>query len=133
MYHSRSMAKDSPIKSGERRSVGRSSDRDLEIAGDSVSRHHASVEVTQEGYLAVTDEHSSNGTWLHRSGQWIRIHRAILGTGDRLRFGEEEVALEKLVGLFGKTARVRLREGDEMRTPPRRYRTATKKPNYRQH
>jgi hypothetical protein len=76
------------------------------------------VQTTADGYLAVLDGASSNGTFLHRNGRWIRIRKAILGTGDRLRCGERELPLEQLVALFDQHGRVRLREGYSVRGKP---------------
>jgi pSer/pThr/pTyr-binding forkhead associated (FHA) protein len=110
MYHS-------DMKS-DGKTIGRSSECHLVLDHDSVSRVHANIEVTEDGYLAVHDERSSNGTFLHRNGRWIRSRKVILGTQDRIRFGEREVPLEQLVGLFGNRARVRLREGYSVRGKP---------------
>ena len=84
----------------------------------SVSRNHASIHVTEEGYLAVRDSHSSNGTFLHRNGRWIRIKKVGLGTADRIRFGEKEVPLDRLIEAFGNKIRVRLRDGWSVRGKP---------------
>jgi pSer/pThr/pTyr-binding forkhead associated (FHA) protein len=111
MYHSGVSEKDP-------RTIGRSPDCDLALEDDTVSRMHATVTVTAEGYLAVEDEASSNGTWLHRNGRWIRARRVVLGTADRIRFGDREVALDKLVDLFGRRGLVRLREGYTARGRP---------------
>jgi len=110
MYHS------AMLKSGK--TLGRGTECDLVLKHDSVSRLHASIEVTDEGYLAVGDLNSSNGTFLNRNGRWIRTRRAILGTRDRIRFGEHEVALGELIALFGDQARVQLREGYSVRGKP---------------
>jgi hypothetical protein len=111
MYHSGVKEKDS-------KRIGRSSVCDLRLEHDSVSRFHAAVEVTDEGYLAVCDNGSSNGSFLHRNGRWIRVKRVVLGTQDRVRFGEKEVPLESLVELFEGRRPVRLREGWSARGKP---------------
>ena len=111
MYHSGVNDKDT-------RAIGRSAECQLVLEHRSVSRLHATVQVTAEGYLAVQDSGSSNGTFLHRNGQWIRARKVILGTQDRIRFGEEEVELDRLVELFGDRQRVRLREGFSARGKP---------------
>lgn len=110
MYHS-------DMKTNEK-TVGRSNNCDLVLDHGSVSRVHARVEVTGEGYLEVHDSNSSNGTFLHRNGSWIRSRKVILGTQDRIRFGEHEVPLDRLVELFGNNTRVRLREGYSVRGKP---------------
>jgi len=100
------------------KTIGRSGQCDLVLDHDSVSRMHARIEVTEEGYLAIKDQHSSNGTHLYRNGQWIRSLKVILGTQDRIRFGDCEVPLDDLVSLFGKNSRVQLREGYSVRGKP---------------
>lgn len=110
MYHS-------DMKSNGK-TIGRANECNLVLNHESVSRVHASIEVTAEGYLAVQDEHSSNGTYLHRNGSWIRARKVILGTQDRIRFGDHEVPLDRLIELFGNRARVRLREGYSVRGKP---------------
>ena len=111
MYHSGVNGKDSI-------SIGRAEGCDLHLDHASVSRLHATVKVTQEGYLAIQDNDSSNGSWLHRNGRWIRVRRVVLGTSDRVRLGELEVPLDRLVEQFGQHPRVRLREGYSARGRP---------------
>ena len=100
------------------KTLGRSADCNIVLDHDSVSRFHAQLRVTDEGYLAVQDMNSGNGTFLHRNGRWIRIKRVILGTQDRIRFGEKELELERLVTIFGGQQGVRLREGYSVRGKP---------------
>jgi len=110
MYHS-------DMKSSGK-TIGRANDCDLVLSHHTVSRMHASIEVSEEGYLAVQDVQSSNGTFLHRNGRWIQVRKIILGSQDRIRFGEIEVPLEQVVELFGNRTRVRLREGYSVRGKP---------------
>lgn len=98
--------------------IGRGSDCDIVLEHVSVSRRHASIHVTEEGYLGVQDSNSGNGTFLHRNGRWIRIRKVGLGTQDRIRFGEIEVPLDRLIEAFGKQVRVRLRDGWSVRGKP---------------
>jgi pSer/pThr/pTyr-binding forkhead associated (FHA) protein len=100
------------------KTIGRAGSCDLVLEHDSVSRLHAQIEVTGDGYLAIQDARSHNGTWLRRNGAWIRAHKVILGSQDRIRFGEREVPLEDLVGLFAANQKVRLREGYSVRGKP---------------
>ena len=110
MYHS-----DMKTKA---KTIGRGSECDLVLDHDSVSRVHATIEVTGDAYLAVQDAQSSNGTFLHRNSRWIRTRKVILGSRDRIRFGDHEVSLDHLLELFGNRARVRLREGYSVRGKP---------------
>jgi len=100
------------------KTIGRASGCNLVVDHESVSRLHANIEVTEEGYLAVQDALSSNGTFLHRNGRWIRARKVILGSQDRIRFGDHEVPLDRLIELFGSQSRVRLREGYSVRGKP---------------
>ena len=100
------------------KTIGRASECNLVVDHGSVSRLHANIEVTEEGYLAVQDALSSNGTFLHRNGRWIRARKVILGSQDRIRFGDHEVPLDHLIELFGSQSRVRLREGYSVRGKP---------------
>lgn len=111
MYHSGVNEKDTI-------SIGRSPACELQLEHESVSRRHATVQVTDEGFLAVQDAGSSNGTFLQRNGRWVRVKRVVLGTQDAIRFGEREVPLENLVNLFGNRSKVRLREGYSARGKP---------------
>ena len=100
------------------KTLGRNADCNIILNHQSVSRVHAQIQLTEEGYLAVQDLNSGNGTFLHRNGSWIRIKKVVLGTQDRIRFGEKELELEKLVQVFGDHHRVRLREGYSVRGKP---------------
>lgn len=111
MYHS-------DVNDDAKRTLGRSADCDLVLGHASVSRLHATVQATPEGYLALQDAESRNGVFLHRNGRWTRAHRVILGSQDRIRVGEQEVPLDRLVALFGERGRVRLREGYAVRGRP---------------
>jgi len=111
MYHS-------GVKEKDMRTIGRATDCDIVLDHGSVSRLHATVQPTADGYLAVVDAASTNGTFLHRSGRWIRVQRVVLGTQDRIRFGDQELPLAQLVGLFRHRERIRLREGYWVRGKP---------------
>lgn len=111
MYHS-------GVNQQDKRNIGRAADCDIVLDHHSVSRLHATVQATTEGYLAVVDADSSNGTFLNRNGHWIRVRKVILGTQDRIRFGEQELPVQRLVELFGRQDRVRLREGYSVRGKP---------------
>lgn len=100
------------------KTIGRDTECDIVLDHVSVSRKHASIHVTEEGFLAVQDNNSGNGTFLHRNGRWIRIRKVGLGTQDRIRFGEKEVPLDRLIEAFGNQVRVRLREGWSVRGKP---------------
>jgi pSer/pThr/pTyr-binding forkhead associated (FHA) protein len=103
---------------GKNKSIGRDTQCDIVLNHESVSRLHAHIHVTEEGFLAVHDANSRMGTFLNRNQRWIRIKKVILGTEDRIRFGELEVTLEKLVAAFSGHPKVRLRDGYSVRGKP---------------
>lgn len=97
-------------RAGERVHIGRSSGNELRLENETVSQQHAVVEVTPEGYLSLQDVDSANGTFLCRNERWVRVQRAVLSAGDRVRFGDQELALEPMLDLFEEHLRVRLRD-----------------------
>lgn len=101
-----------------RKTIGRGRECDLVIDDASVSRVHVEVDVTRDGYLAVEDRDSSNGTFLRRKGRWIRAERIVLGTDDRIRLGDHELSPQELVALFSGVSGVGLREGYSVRGKP---------------
>ena len=68
--------------------LGRHPDSEIMLDDITVSRRHASVERTPEGY-AVTDEGSLNGTYVNQQ----RIDRAVLHHGDELQVGKFRLVL----------------------------------------
>jgi len=71
------------IRLGASTRIGRALDNDIVIGDASVSRHHASIEYRNGGFL-LRDLGSHNGTWV--GGQ--RVTEAPLGRGDALRLGD---------------------------------------------
>jgi pSer/pThr/pTyr-binding forkhead associated (FHA) protein len=69
--------------------VGRDPDCDVSLAHSSVSRRHALLEKTTDGW-SLRDLGSANGTFLGRS----RVTEVPLSTGAALRFGEVEALFE---------------------------------------
>ena len=103
----------------ETRTVGSDPHCDLVLAGVTVAPIHAHVELTADGHVEILDAGSEHGTWLNRNQEWIRVLKVDLGSRDRIRFGEEELGIERLVDLFGDRVRVRLRDTDKLRLPKR--------------
>lgn len=99
------------------KTAGSWSQCDLVIAGESVSQIHAQLVLTSSGFLNVLDAGSERGTWLCRNGQWIRAMKVELGQNDRIRLGEVEVPLEKLLEAFGEEVRVKFHDGRMMKLP----------------
>ena len=75
-------------KVGERVRVGKSSDNDLVLPDDSVSRHHCEIVRTADGLL-VRDLDSTNHTKIGRS----RVTEATLEPGATLTVGDVELVL----------------------------------------
>lgn len=59
----------------------------LLLAAEDVSRRHATLVASAQG-LILTDQQSSNGTYLEQEGQWVPLQGArTLQPGDKVRFG----------------------------------------------
>jgi len=71
------------LLSGAPTRIGRALDNDIVVADASVSRHHASIEYRNGGFV-LRDLTSQNGTWI--GGQ--RVTEAPLGPGAALRLGD---------------------------------------------
>lgn len=92
------------------KTIGRAPSCDLMLDLAGVSTLHARLELCDDGRVYVVDADSGNHTFLNRNDQWIRLHKARLCAGDRIRFAQHEVLLPQLVDVFGKRAGVRLGE-----------------------
>jgi len=90
------------------KTCGREPSCDLVLEDTTLSRLHARIELVTDGRVFINDADSSNGTFLNRNDSWIRIRRSMLCIGDRIRFGDIEVPLQRITGLFGKRAGIRL-------------------------
>jgi uncharacterized RDD family membrane protein YckC len=64
-------------------SIGRGEDAGIMLDNQTVSRNHATLTATSQGYV-LEDLGSSNGTWVNGS----RIDKRILRHEDRIRFGK---------------------------------------------
>ena len=68
--------------------LGRHPDSEIMLDDITVSRRHASIERTDEGYV-VSDAGSLNGTYVNQE----RIERAVLHHGDELQVGKFRLVL----------------------------------------
>ncbi len=68
--------------------LGRHPDSEIMLDDITVSRRHAAIERTDEGYV-VTDAGSLNGTYVNQE----RIERAVLQHGDELQVGKFRLVL----------------------------------------
>ena len=71
------------LRPGAPTRIGRALDNDIVVGDGSVSRHHASIEYRNGGFV-LRDLGSQNGTWV--GGQ--RVTESPLGLGDALRLGD---------------------------------------------
>ncbi|MEM6991070.1 MAG: LuxR C-terminal-related transcriptional regulator [Myxococcota bacterium] len=67
--------------------VGKGDDADFKMDASGVSRHHATIEVGDDGTVTVTDLGSTNGTFVGDR----RITSSAVGRGDRLCFGPDAI------------------------------------------
>jgi pSer/pThr/pTyr-binding forkhead associated (FHA) protein len=90
------------------KTCGRETSNELVLEHASVSRLHARIELNADGRVSLNDADSKQGTYLNRNDTWIRIRKVTLCVGDRIRLGDLEVPLERLMAVFGQRANVRL-------------------------
>lgn len=74
--------------------IGRFTDNDIVLDDNDVSRHHALITDTGNGFV-ITDLRSTNGVEVH--GKRIRVS-ATLDDGDRIRIGSQEFTFEIRLG-----------------------------------
>ena len=79
----------SHIFSGGAARVGRSSDNDIVLADDRVSRHHGQF-TARQGMLVYTDLGSTNGSFVNGT----RAREIVLGFGDIVRLGNATLTIE---------------------------------------
>ena len=77
--------------------VGREAAADVALPHRSVSRLHAEVIPLPDGRVYVTDCASTNGTFVHESGQWRRIAQDFAAADGRVRFGDVEMRVPLLL------------------------------------
>jgi sigma-B regulation protein RsbU (phosphoserine phosphatase) len=73
--------------------IGRRSDADIVLNNQHVSRHHAKLVKTEEGYF-LQDLGSTHGTFVNE----IRVEQHVLKHGDRISVGKDRIDLEYIVG-----------------------------------
>jgi pSer/pThr/pTyr-binding forkhead associated (FHA) protein len=98
------------------KTCGREPSCALVLDHPTISRLHAHIELASDGLVSVRDAASQNGTFLHRNDRWIRVRKSTLCIGDRIRFGDVEVSLERLTAIFGPGSDTRL---EAKHFPPR--------------
>src|SRR5215472_15077907 len=73
--------------------IGRKGDADVVLDNQHVSRHHAKLVKTPEGY-SLQDLGSTHGTFVNET----RVEQHVLKHGDRISLGKDRVDLEYIVG-----------------------------------
>lgn len=83
------------VPGGPRIDIGRAADNDLCLRHPSVSKIHATMAMTREGSLLLSDAGSTNGTYIN--GRRIAYGEArALHDGDVVNFGEVEVRFRRV-------------------------------------
>ncbi|MBX5477525.1 MAG: FHA domain-containing protein [Pyrinomonas methylaliphatogenes] len=83
------------VPGGQRIDIGRAADNDLCLRHPSVSKIHATMAMTREGSLLLSDAGSTNGTYIN--GRRIAYGEArAFREGDVINFGEVEVRFRRL-------------------------------------
>ena len=90
------------------KTCGREPSCELVLEHPAVSRLHARLELADDGLVLVQDAGSRNGTFLNRNDTWIQVRKVTLCIGDRIRFGDCEVPLERITAVFGNRSNARL-------------------------
>jgi pSer/pThr/pTyr-binding forkhead associated (FHA) protein len=88
IVRSGTQAGDRFLLEGDLTRLGRHPDSEIILDDITVSRRHAAIERTDEGYV-VTDAGSLNGTYVNHE----RIERAVLHHGDELQVGKFRLVL----------------------------------------
>jgi pSer/pThr/pTyr-binding forkhead associated (FHA) protein len=92
--------------------IGRDADCDVVLAGREVSRRHATIRPSIQGYL-LTDT-STTGTYVNRR----RVNGTqVLGMGDVIRIGDEELRFEADAATFEPAAELRPRSTAPLPVP----------------
>jgi len=73
--------------------IGRRGDADVVLPNQHVSRHHAKLVRTEEGYC-LQDLNSTHGTFVNET----RVEQQLLKNGDRISLGKDRVDLHYVVG-----------------------------------
>ena len=84
---------------GRRIRIGRSRRMDVSLLSAKVSRRHAELDVggPHANRYVLRDCNSANGTSVFREGRWRRISREVVRPSERVRFGDFETTIAKLL------------------------------------
>ena len=84
-------------------SIGRDRDADVVLGSGKVSRLHAVLEVSADGYR-LTDQASTNGTRVFRDGRWHPVRQEYVTPDEPLEFGDERTTA-RVIERTGPTSR----------------------------
>lgn len=76
--------------------VGRSSEMDVQVNHQTVSRYHLEIVITDDGHLFITDCASSTGTYLKSQDGWKSISQEFAEPEQPLRLGSYQTNCTKL-------------------------------------
>src|SRR4029077_11802249 len=76
---------------GDRVTIGRVAENDIQLSDEKVSRHHAVIEVHEGRRIVLRDLGSRNGTFV--DGQRL-AGSCVLRGGEQLRFGDQQLSVE---------------------------------------
>lgn len=68
---------------------------------DTVSRPHLELTVTAEGKYYILDLKSASGTYLKKSGQWVRVGQEYVELDAPMRLGEFQTTVRQLLAMRG--------------------------------
>ena len=105
------------------KTFGCESSCDIVLENPDISPLHARIELADDGLVCVVDVESDKGTFLNRNDVWIRVMKVTLCIGDRIRFGDIEVPIDRLVSVFGSESNAKL---EARHFAPRQVRSGTK-------
>lgn len=80
-------------------SVGRGSDVDIQVSGDSVSRRHLELTATNDGRYYLIDANSSAGTLIQKGETWEPIKQGFVSENDHLLLGKENIQVQQLINM----------------------------------
>lgn len=90
------------------KTCGRDAQCDIVLEKPGIEPLHASLELADDGLVRIIDAGSDSGTFLKRNDVWVRVIKVILCIGDRIRFADVEVSIDRLVSVFGDDSNARL-------------------------
>nr|VFJ43100.1 MAG: FHA domain-containing protein [Candidatus Kentron sp. FM]VFJ43932.1 MAG: FHA domain-containing protein [Candidatus Kentron sp. FM]VFK07339.1 MAG: FHA domain-containing protein [Candidatus Kentron sp. FM] len=77
--------------------IGRSPDCDIHLGDDSVSRHHATLSLSDDGRWLLKDSGSKYKTFIINSDRAVVVRETDISSTDTLRFGNLTVTARELL------------------------------------